>query len=48
LTSDRPYRQAWSQDAAIHYIRENSGLHFDPTIVEIFLNNTGSLISPHP
>jgi response regulator RpfG family c-di-GMP phosphodiesterase len=37
LTSDRPYRNAWSPEEAIEYIRENSGAHFDPQVVEIFL-----------
>lgn len=38
LTSDRPYRQAWPHLKAIDYIHENSGMHFDPQIVGIFLN----------
>ena len=37
LTSDRPYRPAWSRDKAIEYIREQSGKHFDPQVVEVFL-----------
>jgi HD-GYP domain-containing protein (c-di-GMP phosphodiesterase class II) len=37
LTSDRPYRAAWSHEKAIQYIREQSGSHFDPQIVSIFL-----------
>jgi PAS domain S-box-containing protein len=36
LTSDRPYRAAWSPDQARAYIREQSGKHFDPQVVEIF------------
>jgi putative two-component system response regulator len=36
LTSDRPYRPAWSQDDAMEYIREQSGKHFDPHVVELF------------
>ncbi|TAK12136.1 MAG: GAF domain-containing protein [Anaerolineae bacterium] len=38
LTSDRPYRKAWPQAKAIEYIKEESGKHFDPTVVDIFLN----------
>lgn len=38
LTSDRPYRSAWPREKAISYIREQSGMHFDPEIVERFLN----------
>ncbi|MBI2758892.1 MAG: GAF domain-containing protein [Chloroflexi bacterium] len=37
LTSDRPYRQAWSKEKTLDYIREQSGTHFDPRIVDIFL-----------
>ena len=36
LTSDRPYRAAWSEEEALHYIREQSGKHFDPNVVELF------------
>jgi HD-GYP domain-containing protein (c-di-GMP phosphodiesterase class II) len=37
LTSDRPYRPAWSQEKALQYIKEQSGHHFDPRVVEKFL-----------
>jgi len=37
LTSDRPYRDAWSKEKTLDYIREQSGTHFDPHLVEIFL-----------
>jgi len=37
LTSDRPYRTAWSRDNALEYIRKNSGIHFDPKIVPVFI-----------
>jgi HD-GYP domain-containing protein (c-di-GMP phosphodiesterase class II) len=36
LTSDRPYRKAWSEEEARNYIREQSGKHFDPQVVELF------------
>ena len=36
LTSDRPYRKAWEVGATIAYLREESGRHFDPEIVEPF------------
>lgn len=44
LTSDRPYRGAWQKERAIEYIRQNSGLHFDPHVVEVFLNNLEKII----
>jgi PAS domain S-box-containing protein len=34
LTSNRPYRKAWPKEDVVKYIRENSGTHFDPDIVE--------------
>ncbi|NQT58210.1 MAG: HD domain-containing protein, partial [Bacteroidetes bacterium] len=37
LTSDRPYRKAWSEEKSMGYIQESSGSHFDPTLVDIFL-----------
>jgi putative two-component system response regulator len=37
LTSDRPYRRAWSQEKTIAYMKEQAGTHFDPNIVEKFL-----------
>ncbi len=36
LRSNRPYRRAWSEDDARRYIREQSGKHFDPAVVEAF------------
>jgi response regulator RpfG family c-di-GMP phosphodiesterase len=39
LTNERPYRPAWPDSKAIEYINENSGSHFDPQMVELFLKN---------
>jgi PAS domain S-box-containing protein len=36
ITSNRPYREAWSSQKALHYIKEQAGKHFDPQIVDIF------------
>jgi len=38
LTSDRPYRPAWSQVETLEYIRKNSGIHFDPKITPVFIH----------
>jgi HD-GYP domain-containing protein (c-di-GMP phosphodiesterase class II) len=38
LRSDRPYRSAWSDEKALVYIRDQTGKHFDPAIIEVFLN----------
>lgn len=37
LTSDRPYRPAWSRARALEYLKERSGTQFDPQIVRHFL-----------
>lgn len=37
LTTDRPYRKAWSHEKTISYMREQSGKRFDPNIVDIFI-----------
>ena len=37
LTSDRPYRQAWTKLRALQYIWENKGKHFDPRLTDAFL-----------
>ncbi len=38
LTSNRPYRSAWSKEKALEYIRTESGKHFDPQVVTTFLH----------
>jgi putative nucleotidyltransferase with HDIG domain len=38
LTSDRPYRPAWSKQKALEYIQEQAGKHFDPMVVDLFLS----------
>ncbi len=37
LTSDRPYRKAWSKDKALQQLKIESGKHFEPQVVEAFL-----------
>jgi HD-GYP domain-containing protein (c-di-GMP phosphodiesterase class II) len=37
LTSDRPYRSAWSQTETMKYIVDQSGTHFDPQVVPVFV-----------
>ena len=36
LTSNRPYRRAWTDENALAYIKEQSGKYFDPRIVDLF------------
>ena len=37
LTSERPYRKAWTSEKALEHIRRQSGKHFDSQVVELFL-----------
>jgi putative nucleotidyltransferase with HDIG domain len=37
LRSNRPYRSAWSEEKALEYLRSMSGTHFDPRVVQRFL-----------
>lgn len=37
LTSDRPYRKAWTKEEALAYIKNQSGKHFYPEAVRVFL-----------
>ena len=39
LTSDRPYRKAWSKQNALQYIREQAGKLFDPKVTATFLTS---------
>lgn len=36
LTSSRPYREAWPPGKALVYVREQSGSHFDPAVIQAF------------
>jgi PAS domain S-box-containing protein len=38
LTSDRPYRKAWSKEKAIEYILEEKEKFFDPRVVDVFMS----------
>jgi len=41
LTNERSYKKAWSPDEAIQEIKHQSGQHFDPRVVEAFLEVIG-------
>lgn len=38
LTSDRPYRKAYTKKEAMKILRDNIGIQFDPEIVKVFLD----------
>jgi HD-GYP domain-containing protein (c-di-GMP phosphodiesterase class II) len=37
LRSDRPYSEAWDEDRVLAHLRDQAGEHFDPNVVEEFL-----------
>ena len=37
LTSERPYKQAWPVEEAIDFLQKQSGSHFDPRLVALFI-----------
>jgi putative two-component system response regulator len=45
LTSERPYKKPWTIEAALAFMRDQSGKHFDPELVEHFLA-AGDEIAP--
>jgi len=42
VTIDRPYRKGWTKTKALSYIKAESGKHFDPRVVDVFLEIFGS------
>ena len=37
LTSKRPYKRAWTEQEALDFLREQKGRHFDPALVDLFI-----------
>lgn len=50
LRSDRPYRDGWEDEKVFEHIRFSSGTHFDPQVVDMFMQmneqSNGGLASP--
>ncbi len=38
LTSERPYKVAWTVEKSIGLLKENAGSHFDPNLVRLFVD----------
>ena len=38
LRSDRPYRKAWTDEAAFSEIKRGKGTHFDPVVLQTFID----------
>lgn len=37
LTSERPYKKAWTLEQAVEHLESNAGSHFDPACVAVFM-----------
>lgn len=45
LTSERPYKKAWSVEKASELLREGAGKHFDPICVDAFFSDFDEVMS---
>jgi len=46
LTSERPYKRAWTAEEALAEIRDQAGRHFDPALVDVFMRVAGGETPP--
>ncbi len=44
LGSDRCYKKAWELDRILNLFKEERGNHFDPLLVDLFIDNIGELV----
>ncbi len=44
LTSERPYKQAWTIEAAMAWIRDGGGRHFDPQLIGLLEDNLPAIL----
>ncbi|HRM77948.1 MAG TPA: two-component system response regulator, partial [Aliarcobacter cryaerophilus] len=45
LTSTRPYKKAWEIDDAFKLLIDEKGKHFDPILVDMFIQNKEEVIT---
>ena len=44
LTSVRPYKEAWSVEKAVEHLRAQAGKHFDPRLIELFIEELPAIV----
>ena len=44
LTSERPYKKAWSTEDAVAHLKAEAGQHFDPNFISLFLDHLHEII----
>lgn len=47
LTSERPYKPAWTVERAADFLRQQSGMHFDPKCVDAFFSAWNKILDIH-
>ena len=47
LTSERPYKKAWTAEDAFRELHQEKGRHFDPELVDLFLRNIPEIMEIH-
>ena len=47
LTSERPYKKAWTIERSVDCLREGAGRHFDPSCVNAFLERQDDVLKIH-
>lgn len=45
LTTARPYKQAWTIEAAVEQLQRDAGTHFDPALVPLFIEALPDVLS---
>ncbi|MCW8995645.1 MAG: HD domain-containing protein [Psychromonas sp.] len=45
LGSDRVYKKAWKDEEIFKFLKEQSGQHLDPKLVELFFDNLGQFLN---
>ena len=39
LTTERPYKKAWSIDDSVNFMQDKAGCFFDPQLIKLFVQN---------
>ena len=47
LTSERPYKKAWTVEQAAELLREGRGRHFDPACLDAFFASWADVMAVH-
>lgn len=44
LSSERVYKKAWSLEEVLKLFNEEKGKHFDPNLIDVFMNNLDEIL----